>query len=123
MKAGRMIAAAVVSGLVICGCGGGSELSSKAQAVAKQAVEVADGYLDGELDYDAASEVLDELDEEMEYVYGNEDPNMDDMGVSSDISLLSHAILMDDLDETSESYDEVVDKRNDIANAAGIAKR
>jgi len=107
------------------GCsGGGTALSDKALSVAKQAVEVADAYIDMEIDSDEADEKLDALKEEMEYTddLPAEDKS-EDYVISTDLTLISHAILMDSIDNTSESYDKVVEARNSLAEDAGLKKR
>jgi len=104
--------------------GGGTALSDKALSVAKQAVEVADAYIDMEIDSDEADEKLDALKEEMEYTddLPAEDKS-EDYVISTDLTLISHAILMDSIDNTSESYDKVVEARNSLAEDAGLKKR
>ena len=123
----KVLCCALVAAMLLCtnGCsGGGTALSDKALSVAKQAVEVADAYIDMEIDSDEAEEKLDALEEEMEYT--DDLPAGDKSGdyvISTDLTLISHAILMDSIDNTSESYDKVVEARNSLAEDAGLKKR
>lgn len=124
----KALCCALVAAMLLCtnGCsGGGTALSDKALSVAKQAVEVADAYIDMEIDSDEAEEKLDALEEEMEYSFdlAIDDEHKADYTISVDLTLLSSAISNDSYDNTSESYDKVVEARNSLAEDAGLKKR
>lgn len=100
--------------------------SDKAITVAKSAVDIADGYLDYEITYSEASNAIDELQEDMEYVDNlaqNDKNKAKDFGISTDLLSLSSSLLIDDYQDTSESYDKVVEARNRLAEDAGLKNR
>lgn len=113
-------------GNLLTGCSGGTKASKKAVSVAKQAVEVADEYLDGGLTYSEAIDKLDALESDMAYVDdldAGDEHKTADWSISVSIVLLSSNILFDHMDSTSESYDKVLDERNSLAEKAGLKKR
>ncbi len=126
MKKTKFMLLFLVISLLLAGCGGGSKASAKAVSVAKSAVEVADDYLDGRLSYSQADAKLDQLKEEMAYVddlkQGDEN-KASDFSISVSITLLSTDIFHDSVNKTSESYNKVIETRNDLAKAAGLSKR
>lgn len=112
--------------IILSGCSGGTKASNKAVSVGKQAVSVADDYLDGKLTYDEADEKLDELSDEMDYV---DDMKQGDKNKAADFSIqanivrLSSGIFNDSISGTDETYDSVVDTRNSLADKVGEKKR
>ena len=124
MKKNRIMSFAAVFLLLIglCACGAKTQASAKAVSVAKQAVEIADNYLDGKIKYEKATEQLDDLD--MSYAYEDKSASHTaDVVISSDLTILKHNILMDKIDKTSESYNKVLEARNEIAKDAGLKTR
>lgn len=127
----KQIAGVMVAGLaalMITACGGSkTKVSNKAQSVGKSAIEVVDQYLDGDLDYDDVSDQLDELSEELDYTSEDSDKDKDthfgDSSVQSDIVLLGSEIFQDHFEGTSDTYDDIVDKRNELAETIGEKKR
>ena len=112
--------------LLIAGCSGGTKASDKAVSVGKQAIAVADDYLDGKMSYKDANEKLSELKEEMEYVDNLEQGDKHkaaDFGVSTGILTLSTSMLSDSFDSTSDTYAKVVEARNSLAEKIGQKKR
>jgi len=101
-----------VIALSLTGCGG-SELtaSNKALACANEAVKIGEAYLAYDMDYDEASKLLNEIQNDMSYV--TEDSNDDDehhipdLGISVAINSLSISLIDDNYDGTNETYDEV----------------
>ncbi len=62
-----LVAAITIASL--CACSNNTvNLSEKALAVAKSAIEATDNYLDSKIGYDEVSDKLSELDDEMSYV-------------------------------------------------------
>ena len=113
----------IVFALTACGS---TNASSKAVSIAKTAIEVADKYLDSKITAKEATEKLDELTAEMEYVdeLTTEDKNkVADFSISSSILILSSSITIDDYKETSDTYEKVVEARNVLAKHAGLRKR
>lgn len=116
----------VVLVIALSGCSGSTKASDKAISIGKQAVSVVDDYLDGKLTYDEADEKLDGLKSDMQYVDDlpqDDEHKAADFGISTDITLISHDLLIDNVDNTSESYDELVDRRNALAEEVGEKKR
>lgn len=131
-KAKRIISVLAISlsTLMLCSCGSKVYASSKAISVAEQAIEITDQYLDGDVDYDEISDKLDELHDEMDYVSDMPTDTSDevkqhsaDASISSDLVILSSKVLSDHFNGTNETYDAIVEKRNDIAETAGLDKR
>ena len=80
-----------------------------------QAVEIADSYLDFELDGDEARNRLDTLDQRYENLAKDDDV----FGLY--ISMLSTRI---GLNESNHNYDkEIIETRNTLASAVGISER
>ncbi len=116
----------LVLAVVLSGCSGGVKASDKAISVGKQAIAVADDYLDGKLTYHTADEKLGELCDEMDYVDDLEQGDKNkaaDFSVQADIVTLSSAIFNDSVDKSDKTYEKVKDKRNEIAEDIGEKKR
>lgn len=125
MKKRTILVIFVIAVLFMAGCNS-TKASARAVSVAKRAISIADQYLDGELSYSKASDELDRLKDDMEYVdsVDRSDPSRSyDFAISVDLTLLSHDILMDDIDKSAASYDDVIDTRNKLAADAGLKKR
>lgn len=101
------------------------DLSDKAMSVAKQAVKVIDDYLEGNISYEEARDKISGLDDDMEYAnsieYGEE--HYDDRWLRHDLTMLSFSLMSDRWDGDLESYEELVEDRNKIAEDAGLKKR
>lgn len=86
-----LVAAITIASL--CACSNNTvNLSEKALAVAKSAIEATDNYLDSKIGYDEVSDKLSELDDEMSYVAektAEERMENRDFYVSSGITILS----------------------------------
>jgi len=108
------------------GCSANIKASDKAISVGKQAIAVADDYLDGSLTYNAASDKLDDLKEQMKYVddlkQGDENKAAD-FSVSSGITILSSAIFSDSIGSSDDTYNKIVEARNSLAEKIGEKKR
>lgn len=103
-----------------------NKASQKAISIGKQAVDIADNYLDGELSYLTACDKLDELNQKMDYVDNlkHEDKNKAaDFGISGDILILSTEILSDGSANTSDTYKSVIEARNTLASHVKVKKR
>ncbi len=124
-----LLALAIILSLSACG-GSKTDASSKAVSVAQRAIDIADRYLDGELKYREASSQINDLDEEMKYASSLPDGTAEeikrktaDSMIMYDISALGMKITLDGIEKTSESYDKVLETRNEIAERAGLKKR
>lgn len=122
-----LVLAIVVFATVLSGCGGSKvKCSAKAISVGKQAISVVDDYLDGNISYYTADSKLDELYDDMEYA--NDLPYDDeyrtaDLFVRWDISLCESDLVLDWVKCTSESYNNLIDSRNKLAEEIGEKKR
>ena len=91
------------------------KLTSEQKKILTQAVEIADSYLDFELDGDEARNRLDTLDQRYENLAKDDDV----FGLY--ISMLSARI---GLNESNHNYDkEIIETRNTLASAVGISER
>ena len=91
------------------------KLTSEQKKILTQAVEIADSYLDFELDGDEARNRLDTLDQRYENLAKDDDV----FGLY--ISMLSTRI---GLNESNHNYDkEIIETRNTLASAVGISER
>lgn len=121
-----MVLLAVIMMMTITLVACGSKASDKAISVAERAVEIADEYLDNEITYSEASEEIDELEEDMEYVDNldhDAENTVADFGISADLLSLSVSMTIDNYKSTSDSYDKVLEARNKLADDAGLKER
>lgn len=84
--------------------------SPKAIACAKEAVEIAEDYLSYDIDYQKASERLDELREDMAYVSDmskDDEHYYGDFAIQCDLLSLSSALVSDNHKSTNETYDKI----------------
>jgi len=112
--------------LSLTACSSDTKASEKAISVAKSAIEVADNYLDNKISKDEADSQLSSLKSDMSYVDDmeqNDEHKATDFSISSSITMLSTNIFHDSLDSTNETYDKILETRNDIAEKAGLEKR
>lgn len=128
MKKIMVLLVVIMLTITLAACG--TNASDKAVSVAKSAIEIADKYLDNEISYSEASEAIDELEEDMEYVDDMPEDTADetkqhtaDFSISVDLTVLSLSFFNDNYDNTSETYDKVIEARNKLADDAGLKKR
>lgn len=98
--------------LSLTGCSGNDnpKASDKAISCAKEAIEIAEGYLTYDIDFKEAKNRLDELQEDMEYVSTmskEEECYYPDFSINSKLISLSIALVSDNYDGNSETYDEI----------------
>ncbi|MCD8328836.1 MAG: hypothetical protein LUC25_07070 [Ruminococcus sp.] len=104
--------------------------SEKAISIATRAVNVADQYLDGTLDGETAYDLIDGYYDDMSYV-DSMSQNTDeerkqhtaDFCIQIDVSSLASDVLGDRIYGDSESYNNVIESRNNLAEDAGLEKR
>ena len=122
-------AIAIISSIVFCACSQQSKTnaSKKGISIAAQAVDVLDGYLDGSVKYESASDQLDELYHKMDYASEYHAPMSDeemaDWLIHQQIIHASHQMTMDNYKGSAETYDSVIEARNEIAVLAGKNER
>lgn len=101
----------LVSALLMAACNDSNlKPSKKAVSCAKSAIEVANQYLDRELDYIGAIDQLGKLLDDMEYVddLSDDDENKAaDFAIQCDILILITSITTDNLENDSDSYSDV----------------
>ena len=118
MKRITMLALAVVMLLSLVACGG-ADGSEDAISVGKNAVSVADRYLDGNMSADDARDKLEDLLERMDYLddmTAEDEWYYEDHLIRGYISSLNTYILLDD-------YGKIESVRNDLASKVGENKR
>lgn len=121
-----LIAVITIASLCACSNGNTVNLSEKALAVAKSAIETTDNYLDSKIGYDEVSDKLSELENEMNYVgekTAEERMENRDFYVSSGITILRSSITHDNISSSDASYKKVIEARNSLAEEAGLEKR
>lgn len=122
-----VVAVVIAVTITACGNGSSSNVSNKAKSVGVSAIEITDGYLDNETDWQDANDQLQELlDDDLSYL-DTEDSSSDthsgDSSVEYEITMIAHDIFMDGTDGTAETYDDILSDRNDLADTIGEAKR
>ena len=124
---GSVIAAIVIILILIVGVFSfGKKPSDKAISVAKQAIKVTDDYLDGNISASSANNKLGTLRDDMSYV--DDLPHGDkhkasDFSIDVSILCISSSILGDNINGNNETYDKIVEERNELAKKAGAKKR
>lgn len=122
-----LVLVAVITIASLCACSNNTvNLSEKALAVAKSAIETTDNYLDSKIGYDEVYDKLSELENEMNYVgekTAEERMENRDFYVSSGITILRSCITTDSLRSSDTSYKKIIDARNSLAEEAGLEKR
>lgn len=119
----------IASIVLFCACSQQSKTnaSQKGISIAAQAVAVLDGYLDGSVNYESASDQLDELYHKMDYTSEYHAPMSDeetaDWLIHQQIIHASHQMTMDNYKGSAETYDSVIEARNEIAVLAGKNER
>ena len=109
---------AVVMLLSLAACGG-AKGSEDAISIGKNAISVADRYLDGNMTADAARDKLEDLLDRMDYLddmSAEDEWYYEDHLIRSYISSLDTYILIDD-------YGKIESVRNDLASKVGENKR
>ena len=119
----------LISSVLLCSCVAKveSKASSKALSVAKQAIQVLDGYLDGTTNNKECINKLKELNDQLDYVHGNKSQMSDeetaDWQISARITAANHKVLMDGTNGNAATYQEVIDARNELAKIIGEKSR
>lgn len=100
--------------------------SAKALSTGGQALEAIDGYLDGRLSYDNTKSKLDDASKDMAYVsdQSQEDEHfIKDFTIQSDLTTLAISLIHDNFANDSDSYDDLLEKRNKLAEDLGEKTR
>lgn len=107
--------------LFLSACGR-ADVSDKALSCGEKALGIADAYLNKNIDASTAREKLDELHEEMKYVDEMSHDNRykaGDFSVSVCILSLSNSILIDGYEGDNETYENVKEDRDNLADTLG----
>jgi len=104
------------------------EASQKAISVGTRAVNLLDDYLDGAAEYKEVSEGLAELEEQMEYASGYAEKGKTpeeqaDFRIYLKLPSASWSVFKDSYDGNAETYDAVINSRNEIAKLIGMKER
>lgn len=109
----------------IAGCGGNKvSVSGKAKSVGKSVIGITDQYLDNDLGSQDALDQIDDLD--LSFI-DEEDAGgktaQGDNKVKLSIASISHDIMLDANGSTTDTFDSIVNDRNDLADLVGESKR
>ena len=111
----------------VSGCASsGTKASSKALSAGNRALELADEYLDSKVRYNEISAELDYLHESLDYADPTKDDSPEtraDFYIALDIFDVDTKIMLDSMDGTRESYDNVLKARNNLAEGIGAKTR
>lgn len=107
--------------ITIVGCGSQVKASDKAVSIGKQALTVVDGYLDGTIEYTSAKSQIEKLCDKMSYAsdLDTDDEYYSDISVKHYILLISSSMIWDNYDSDLETYEELVEERNKLAECIG----
>lgn len=124
-SAKKMLCIALMSTLVACS-GSDPKASDKAISVGKQAIVTVDDYLDGNITYDEADNKLSELYDDMSYVSDMDEDDEHkayDSSIEVDLLTISHNVTMDHFQGSNETYDDIMESRNELAEKIGEKDR
>ena len=103
--------------------------SAKAISVGTQAIDLADEYLDG-ADYYTVKAKLEDLEDEMDYVDDMPTDTTEekrvhtaDRSIQLSIFLISTDITLDYCSDDNETYDSIIESRNELAKDLGLDER
>lgn len=127
MKKILVLIMAVVLLLTACS-GAKATASAKAVSAGKQTVEALDAYLDGSMSGKDANEKLSDLGQQLDYTNDYSGKKMSDQEradwtIRMDITLVNHEVIMDNYKGNPETFDKIVEYRNEIAELVGVSKR
>lgn len=100
-----------------------SRMSNKAASISESAISAVDAYLDHSASGDETGRKLSDLKAEMDDYLDSDSSHSADIVISSRLLSLELAVSSDSYNNTSDSYDKVIDSRNELAEAAGLKKR
>ena len=121
-----LLLTAVCAIILVSLSGCGETASEKAKNIGKQGIEAVDAYLDGNATYKATSEKLDSLYSQLSYVndMDQDDKNFfPDFEIQTDFLLMKSALGIDGYRGNAESYDNLIESRNNLAGHIGAKKR
>lgn len=126
MKRLVLITTAFLITLSLFGCGESTPISEQHYSYGKKAVEIVDQYLDYKISAAEVSSSLSELqkreDELPEHEYGDDD-HANNYHVEINTFLVSRKIENQKYSPSSESYTDILELRNKIAEAIGEKTR
>ena len=99
----------------------GPSLSSRAASLGKDAISITDDYLNGSISKTSATSKLDDVLNKIDMLNEDSSAASKALRFSTEVFLLSSAIRNDD--GSSESYDKILERRNDVADIIGVRKR
>lgn len=99
--------------------------SAKAISIGEQVLETVDGYLDGTISYDRSKEKINSLLTDMNYLDDQTTENdhcIADKSIRTSISSISTSLTYDNFKNDSDSYDRLLEHRNNLAEKIGEKK-
>lgn len=124
-RAAKMLCVALLSAMTACS-GSEPKASNKAISVGSQVIATVDDYLDGNITYDEADNKLSELYDDMSYVSDMDEDDEHktyDLSISIDLLTISHNVTTDHFHGTNETYDDIMEARNELAEKIGEKDR
>ena len=115
----------IVSAL-LAGCGSKLNISDEAMSIGEKVIEITDEYLDKDIAGDDAKDQIDTLYDELdEYVDSEDgsDTETADGTICTYIMCISTSMLLDYYDNTEETYDNLLEDRNNLAKKLGLDER
>ena len=93
---------------------------------ALQAIEIADQYLDYKITATEAAIMIESLrqrESELPSIDSDDDNYFVHRGITSDVMYLSHDLQIPQFDPSSEKYNDILERRNELAEVIGEKKR
>ena len=119
----KLLIALALVGLVVGLVGCGSAASERNINIARQAVGIADEFLDGSITARAAHNRIDELSDIDTTRTSDSRANTDNLLLSTGVLILRTSLNDAALTDTTETYDRVMDARNILARRVGMRTR
>ena len=109
--------------VVLIGCGPSTDASQRNVNIARQAIEIADSFLDGSISASEAHTQIDNLQSICTDETGNRMEDHANFILSSDMFLLRTSLSFAIRDNSLEGRNLVLENRNRLAERAGIRTR
>lgn len=112
----------------LCSCGNKSTTSYEMKNLGSNIIKITDDYIDGKIDYETAKRKINGTKDEIDNTYEKVEHTVSGLPVymnDYEISLLSTYLSVALTDEHlgTGTYDELLEKRNEIAEIVGEKKR
>lgn len=118
----------IIMTTTLCSCNNNSDLSSDMRDAGKNVVKIVDDYMDSKIDYSTADTKLGGAKDSIDIIYDNSERDEYDLPIHKqdfDVQLSVNSISIALLAESTGhgTYDELLEKRNDLAKIVGVNQR